>query len=209
MGARAPAVHLAIRLCTLVALASACNVACSSSDQQSGAPASAGSGSSSAGSGPSSAGSGSGDTEPAAQQGMTAAHNAARAAVMPAATPAIPPLVWSATLAATAQAWADGCKFEHSGGKYGENLYASAGQAVTPQAVVDSWVGEAKDYDYAANSCSGVCGHYTQVVWRDSAKLGCGVTNCSKNSPFSGFPDWQIWVCNYDPPGNFNGKKPY
>ncbi|MEO7034731.1 MAG: CAP domain-containing protein [Polyangiaceae bacterium] len=208
--------HLATRLCAFAALASACGVACSSSDQSIGVPASAGSGTSSAGSGmssagsgTSSAGSGSGDTEPAAQQGMTAAHNAARAAVMPAATPAIPPLGWSAELAATAQAWAAGCKFQHSGGKYGEDLYASAGQAVTPQAVVDSWVGEAKDYDYAANSCSGVCGHYTQVVWRDSAKLGCGVTNCSTNSPFNGFPDWQIWVCNYDPPGNFNGKKPY
>ncbi|MEO8903525.1 MAG: CAP domain-containing protein [Polyangiaceae bacterium] len=194
--------HLAPRLCALLALASACSIACSSSDQSNGLPASAGSGSSSAGSG-------SRDAEPAAQQGMTAAHNAARAAVMPAATPAIPPLVWSAELADTAQAWADGCKFQHSGGKYGEDLYASAGQAVTPQAVVDSWVVEAKDYDYAANSCSGVCGHYTQVVWRDSAKLGCGVTNCSTNSPFNGFPDWQIWVCNYDPPGNFNGKKPY
>jgi uncharacterized protein YkwD len=132
--------------------------------------------------------------------GMTAAHNAARAAVSPAATPAIPPLTWSSEIAATAQAWADGCKFEHSSGKYGENLYASGGANTTPEDVVGSWVGEAKDYDYAANSCSGVCGHYTQVVWRNSTKLGCGVTNCTKNSPFSGFPNWQIWVCNYDPP---------
>lgn len=28
---------------------------------------------------------------------------------------------------------------------------------------VASWVNEKKDYDYASNSCSGVCGHYTQV----------------------------------------------
>ncbi len=141
--------------------------------------------------------------------GMTAAHNAARAAVSPAASPAIAPLAWSSDLAATAQAWANGCKFQHSAGKYGENLYASAGQNVSPADVVASWVGEAKDYDYAANSCSGVCGHYTQVVWRDSVRLGCGMTNCTTSSPFSGFPNWQIWVCNYDPPGNFNGKKPY
>ena len=28
---------------------------------------------------------------------------------------------------------------------------------------VASWVNEKKDYTYSTNSCSGVCGHYTQV----------------------------------------------
>jgi pathogenesis-related protein 1 len=70
-------------------------------------------------------------------------------------------------------------------------------------------VGEAKDYDYAANTCKGVCGYYPQLVWRKGARLGCGVANPATNSPFSAFPSWQIWVCNYDPPGNFNGEKPY
>jgi pathogenesis-related protein 1 len=141
--------------------------------------------------------------------GMTLAHNAARAAVMPAANPPIPPLTWSATVATSAQAWADKCMFMHSGNAYGENIYAGAGMDATPQQVVDSWAGEAKDYDYATNSCSDVCGHYTQVVWRGSTKLGCGVTNCTKNSPFMGFTNWQFWVCEYDPPGNFVGQKPY
>ena len=152
-----------------------------------------------------------GDSEPPDETGMTAAHNAARAAVMPAASPAIPPLVWSATVAQSAQAWADQCNFMHSGNPYGENIYAGAGSNATPQMVVDDWVGEAKDYDYAANTCSssGVCGHYTQVVWRKSTKLGCGMTHCTKNSPFPGFAAWQLWVCEYDPPGNFNGEKPY
>ena len=139
---------------------------------------------------------------------MTAAHNAARAAVA-GANPPIPPLTWSADVAATAQAWADKCMFDHSGGKYGENIYASGGSTPTPADVVNSWVGEAKDYNYANNSCSGTCGHYTQVVWRASTKLGCGMKNCTTNSPFSGFPNWTLWVCNYDPPGNFNGQKPY
>jgi len=140
---------------------------------------------------------------------MTAAHNAARAAVMPAANPAIPQLTWSSSVAVVAQAWAERCAFEHSSGNYGENLYASAGKDASPADVVGSWAGEAKNYDYAGNSCSGVCGHYTQVVWRKSQRLGCGVANCSKNSPFPGFPNWQLWVCNYDPPGNFNNQRPY
>ena len=141
--------------------------------------------------------------------GMTAAHNAARAAVMPPANPSLPALCWSSAIAATAQAYAEQCKFQHSMGKYGENLYAAAGKNASPQDVIDSWVGESADYDYSGNSCSGVCGHYTQVVWRSSARLGCGVAQCSTNSPFSGFSDWQLWVCNYDPPGNFNGTRPY
>ena len=150
------------------------------------------------------------DGEPAALLGITAAHNAARAAVSPAASPAIPNLVWSKTVASAAQTWADRCKFEHSGGKYGENIYASGGKDVNAADVIGSWVGEAKDYDYASNKCSGVCGHYTQVVWRKSTQLGCAAAKCSTNSPFgTGFPEWQFVVCNYDPPGNFNGEKPY
>jgi pathogenesis-related protein 1 len=162
---------------------------------------SSGSGSSTGGSG------GSGDTEPAAMKGMTAAHNAARAAVVPAASPSIPPLSWSGTVADTAQAWADNCQFMHSGGQYGENIFAGSG-SYAPADVVAAWVSEDAGYDYATNSCSDVCGHYTQVVWRDSKDLGCGVTNCTDNSPFGGGA-WQMWVCNYDPPGNFNGEKPY
>lgn len=153
---------------------------------------------------------GGGDEEPADVAGITAAHNAARAAVSPAASTPIPPLEWSSDLAAVAQAYAENCVFEHSGGQYGENLYAESGLNATPQDVVDAWVSEDADYDYDSNSCNvgAVCGHYTQVVWADSQRLGCGVANCSQNSPF-GSGSWTIWVCNYDPPGNFVGEKPY
>jgi uncharacterized protein YkwD len=139
--------------------------------------------------------------------GITAAHNAARDAVNPAAATPIPHLTWSSEVAATAQAYANQCVFQHSGGSYGENLYATTGSA-TAQDVVGSWVGESASYDYATNSCTATCGHYTQVVWASSKNLGCGVANCSANSPFGG-GDWQIWVCNYDPPGNYVGESPY
>ena len=148
-----------------------------------------------------------GDTEPTNMTGMTAAHNAVRANVTPLASPAIPPLVWSSQIASVAQAYAEKCIFQHSGGAYGENIYATSGTAL-PKDVVTSWAGEASSYDYATNSCSNVCGHYTQIVWRDSVKLGCGVASCTTNSPFGGGA-WQFWVCNYDPPGNFVGQKPY
>ena len=184
-----------------------CSSGCSSSDPAIAGEPSGGSGSPSGGAGAQASGSG---MEPAALSGITAAHNVARVAVQPAANPAIPVLIWNPDVAATAQAWANRCAFEHRGGKYGENIYASGGQDVTAAAVVASWVGEAKNYDYTDNACSGECGHYTQVVWRKSVRLGCGVAKCTENSPFgAGFPEWQFVVCNYDPPGNFVGERPY
>ena len=141
--------------------------------------------------------------------GTTEAHNAARQNVQPPADPAIPPLGWSDDLAAVARGHAEKCTFEHSGGPFGENLFAAVGVVPTPQDVVNSWVSEVADYDYASNSCSGVCGHYTQVVWRDSVSVGCAAMSCTQNSPFGGSDPWINWVCNYDPPGNFVGERPY
>jgi hypothetical protein len=150
-----------------------------------------------------------GNGEPAAMNGMTAAHNAARASVNPAPATPMPPLTWSPDVAAVAQAYAEQCVFQHSQGSYGENLYATTGGG-TPQDVVSSWVSEVADYDYASNSCAGgkACGHYTQVVWANSLNLGCGMAFCTVNSPFGSGP-WEMWVCNYDPPGNWVGEKPY
>jgi hypothetical protein len=100
--------------------------------------------------------------------------------------------------------------FSHNAGSYGQNLYASTGSnPPSPKAVVDSWVSEVADYNYANNSCSDVCGHYTQVVWRNSTKVGCGIKTCTSNSPFGGSGTWYIVVCNYSPPGNFSNQKPY
>lgn len=150
---------------------------------------------------------GGGDAEPAVMNGMTAAHNAARASVNPAPQTPMPPLTWSGDVAAVAQAYSANCVFEHSGNSFGENLYATTGGG-TPQDVVDSWVSEVADYDYASNSCSNVCGHYTQVVWAKSLRLGCGMTKCTTGSPW-GSGEWEFWVCNYDPPGNYVGEQPY
>jgi hypothetical protein len=142
--------------------------------------------------------------------GMTAAHNAARAAVMPAANPALPQMSWSSTVAASAQAFVEACVFADTGPPYGSNAFAGTGK-YTPAQVVEAWVSEDANYDYATNTCASnqVCGHYTQVVWRDSTELGCGMANCTANNPFGGSGPWQLWVCNYNPPGNYVGMKPY
>jgi pathogenesis-related protein 1 len=134
-------------------------------------------------------------------------HNKARADV------GVGPFVWSAKLAAYAQKWADhlaaiGCRMEHrpSSGAwrriYGENLFMGTAGYYGVGDAVDSWVSEKKDYRGGALTSSNWhgAGHYTQIVWRGSKELGCAKTVCK---------GMVIVVCNYDPPGNVLGEKPY
>jgi uncharacterized protein YkwD len=147
---------------------------------------------------------------------MVAAHNQARAKAKPTPASALPPLTWSPEAAKVAQAYANKCQFEHNknrGKQFGENLAAAAppGSKTNAQ-VVEDWASEVSDYSYATNKCAPgkMCGHYTQVVWRNTTHVGCATALCKKNSPFGAqFPTWQLWVCNYTPPGNFVGQKPY
>ena len=161
---------------------------------------------------PGNGGAGAGSSgEPAELDGMTAEHNEERANVVPAAASPLPDLTWDPDIAAVAQAYAEVCVFEHSMGEYGENLYVNTGYQATPKEVVEGWASEVEFYDYDENSCvpGEMCGHYTQVVWAESLRLGCGVATCTVNSPFNNDEPWQNWVCNYDPPGNWVGEKPY
>jgi len=112
------------------------------------------------------------------------------------------PLTWSPKLAAAAQKWADslrdqGCKFGHSGGQYGENLAAGTAGVLDPEATVAMWYDEIKQYRFPDGGFSMQTGHFTQVVWRGTKQVGCGHTECKGND---------IWVCEYDPPGNWDGE---
>jgi uncharacterized protein YkwD len=125
-----------------------------------------------------------------------------------------PALSWSADLAAGAQSWANGgerngkCNAVHSvaGGAYGENLYI--GTNGTSRIALNSWYDEVRHYDWSNPIASYLAGdtdrskevrHFTQVVWKASTKLGCGVASCG------GF---QYFVCRYSPPGNWNATNP-
>ncbi len=113
------------------------------------------------------------------------------------------PLVWSAEVAARAQAWADeltasGCAFEHSHGLYGENLALGiAGVHDDPREIVFLWYDELVKYDFRRGGFSTATGHFTQLVWRGTQRLGCGTSTCRGK---------RLWVCNYDPPGNYWGQ---
>ncbi|KAH7832879.1 hypothetical protein Vadar_001003 [Vaccinium darrowii] len=133
------------------------------------------------------------------QQDYLDAHNSARSAV------GVGPMTWDDEVAAFAQNYANqragDCALMHSGGKYGENLAEGSGD-FTGAAAVGLWVGEKSNYDYGSNSCvGGECRHYTQVVWSNSVRLGCARVQCNSG--------WWFITCNYDPPGNYDGQKPY
>ena len=146
-------------------------------------------------------------------KGMTETHNRIRARL------GLPSLHWSESLAAIARKRAvnlaenNNCTMQHTKSKLGENLFwASAvkwsdgkreAQKITAQHVAEAWAAEAADYDYKTNSCrpGAMCGHYTQMVWKDSRELGCGMAVCPGKA--------QIWVCVYSPPGNYIGQRPY
>lgn len=133
--------------------------------------------------------------------GITDAHNEFRKLKN------LPELVWDDELAEFANEWALNlknsrkCKMKHRDkNKFGENLAWGKGTNFKSKDVVKMWHDEEANYNYANNSCKSVCGHYTQVVWKNSKKLGCAMATCGNE---------EVWVCNYDPPGNYVGQKPY
>jgi uncharacterized protein YkwD len=156
------------------------------------------------------------ETPPSSEaQAWLDAHNAVRRAAQPAPPSPLPALTWSSGAAAVAQAWADNCTYQHNAGRgtRGENIAANAPPGTLNLAgVVNAWSSEAQYYDYSTNTCAAEqqCGHYTQIVWRDTLRVGCGHRTCTTNSPFGAqFPNWEFWVCDYEPPGNYVGQKPY
>jgi uncharacterized protein YkwD len=131
---------------------------------------------------------------------ILAAHNEVRAQAN------VPPLRWSDRLAVHAQDWASHLleerQFYHTPRpQFGENLFEITGsRGASPGLVVGDWASEAGDYSYRSNTCRGVCGHYTQLVWSGTREVGCAVAR---------EPGHEIWVCNYNPPGNWVGERPY
>lgn len=113
------------------------------------------------------------------------------------------PLSWSANLEAVAQDWADqlaaaNCAFEHrQPNRFGENLtfFAPVGSQ-SPAGVATGWYSEVQQYDFGNGQFDFQTGHFTQVVWTSTTELGCGVSQCNGG---------EIWVCNYNPPGNMMG----
>jgi pathogenesis-related protein 1 len=150
------------------------------------------------------------------------AHNQARSGPLtPPPSPALPPVAWDPVLADTAYNYLTRCVstaaahalVDHNAnrttdyaalggsGYVGENIYGSTGTA-TPTAAVNNWMSEAPQFDYATSPI-GTAGHYTQVVWRASVRIGCAIVNC----PAVTFHNTVL--CDYAPGGNITNQRPY
>jgi pathogenesis-related protein 1 len=141
-----------------------------------------------------------------------------------------PPLAWDDTIAKVAQSWADnlerqGCDMVHSTSEWQKAAYKAAGGPEESLGeniawaccddppkqggiqVVDMWASEKKSYAYGAtgDECTshdgGTVGHYTQLVWAESNKMGCGMASCGNKGT--------VWVCNFYPAGNWMGEAPF
>ena len=105
------------------------------------------------------------------------------------------PLTWDASLARYAARHASHCVFRHSHSPYGENLaagYKTIGKAV------DVWYAEQAKYNYSRPGFSSRTGHFTQVVWKGTKRLGCAYADCNGKNGTPG----RYWVCEYSPAGN-------
>jgi len=134
----------------------------------------------------------------------------------PAPNPPLAPLTWSTADATVAANWAATCIYGHNPnrGFLGENIYWQTGSPATAQSAMSFWAGEANFYNWATNTCAaGVdCGHYTQIVWDTTTQVGCAIQACPAGfgTPPPGVTSaWSYVVCNYSPPGNIVGLRPY
>lgn len=133
-------------------------------------------------------------------QDMLATHNQYRA------QHGAPNVVLDPAASASAQKWADNLArtedFVHSKGSgNGENLAAIWGERHTGFSATKAWYDEIKDYDFdTPTGFSMETGHFTQVVWKASTKLGVGVA-CNV-----GGRGGQYVVAHYNPGGNMTGN---
>merc|ERR1712176_108184 len=134
-------------------------------------------------------------------------------------------VTWNEDAATQAQNWADHLMsighMEHAcpegqdkgpcttpdGTYWGENIYSGGGSGMAPdiQAInsgaVPDWY---KEMSLCSNNgaCTGSegAGHYTQVVWKETTQIGCGLSVEGDATAFS----WYL-VCRYAKAGNMAG----
>ncbi len=138
-------------------------------------------------------------------------HNAERSAV------GVPPLVWDDQLMADAYAYAKtilgSANPSHSPRAfydYGENIAWGTGTSSSTSAMLSIWTNEKSDFingnkfpdDVAKDGNWHNVAHYTQMIWKNTTKVGCGVASSFKLQK-------RVLVCRYLPPGNRFGQKVY
>ncbi|WP_315724217.1 CAP domain-containing protein [Sphingosinicella rhizophila] len=141
---------------------------------------------------------------------LLAAHNRERE------TAGLPPLGWDRALASDAARWGDYLAavgaLEHEEDDpgdpdpQGENLWLGTKGHFTAEDMVGMWIEEKAHFVPGAfpdNSRTGDyedVGHYTQLMWRDTRRVGCAVSRGN---------DYDVLVCRYRQAGNVLGEQPF
>uniref|UniRef100_A0A8D2CR61 Cysteine rich secretory protein 2 n=1 Tax=Sciurus vulgaris TaxID=55149 RepID=A0A8D2CR61_SCIVU len=148
-------------------------------------------------------------TQTQVQMEIVNKHNELRKSVSPPASNMLK-MEWNKEATTNAQKWANKCTLQHSDQeerhtttKCGENLYMSSDPASWSTAI-QSWYDESRDFTYGAGPKNpfAIVGHYTQVVWYSSFRVGCGIAYCPNQESLKYF-----YVCQYCPAGNNMSKK--
>jgi hypothetical protein len=140
------------------------------------------------------------------QAQVLAEHNRIRAEA------GVPLLVWSAGLAEKAQGWAnhlaaDVHQLHHNRESgMGQNLAVWTSGQKSPQQFVDWWAAEKANFtpgtfpDVSRTGDWESVAHYTQMIWKNTAQVGCAIATGSGND---------YLVCDYSPQGNVYEQRVY
>ncbi|XP_043468743.1 venom allergen 3-like [Leptopilina heterotoma] len=128
----------------------------------------------------------------------------------------MPNMAWDAELATIAQRWANQCRFGHDTCRnvrrfqVGQNIasaWTTGSNLSSLRTLITSWYDEVAEFNrnqvepfvYLVNTR-----HYTQMLWADSVRIGCGYVNY-----MDGIRNTILLICNYGPTGNVLGGRMY
>ncbi|NWR04855.1 PI16 inhibitor, partial [Paradoxornis webbianus] len=118
-------------------------------------------------------------------------------------------MTWDTDLEVGAQNHAKNCIWGQNGGRGRANLFATA-STLDVKSAIEEWNNERKFYNLKTSECvpGQTCDNYTQVVWAETTRVGCGHSFCKKVDGIE-IENVQLLVCKYYPPGNRKDKLPY
>lgn len=141
-------------------------------------------------------------------------------------------LIWDSELETLAQNWVNSNPTSHNPDRsvpsapddyVGENIYwANKGNSrplvagsFNVSAGVASWFGEVKYYDgnveeFGSEQTKQVVGHFTQVIWAETLRIGCGISDCvTQTGSINYYKEAVSLVCDYRSGGNWAGEQIY
>jgi len=133
-------------------------------------------------------------------------HNRERAAI------GAPPMIWDPTLAAAAATFATELarrgELDHSPNEsrpgQGESLWMGTRGAYSVEQMFGNWIQEKRLFrpgifpNVSTTGHWSDVGHYSQVIWPASTRLGCAINSASRSD---------VLVCRYSPSGNVRGQR--